>query len=381
MRRINYGLFFLTLPLFILILGCGTDEGDTLNPEPKSDEVVLLEEVLVTYFLAQKEGADITEFYTSSDEPVVITEGESVTFENRSHYSRLFSDESIATEEYWGATDWTFEGGSPNKSAKEIETVLYSTPGTYDVSLGLIDLGKPQTLTVSGYVIVIARNCPIKSEESSDGRSTEFIYENNLLIRADKLLNENLQEFSLYSYDSSERLEKEEFMSPQDELLGFIGYEYNDSNHIILEKTEAADGTLIRDRTFTWNDDEDYIISAVYREPDGLGGLATFDVAYVYDSDKHNITNEVFTQNGVGVGQNNYEFDNSPKVFYVIIEPSPLKFNRNNATSITALDASGTVIRQQTSTFDYGNDEESCGRPISETRTTNGTETFYKFYW
>lgn len=376
MRRI-FKFYTYCIPILFLILISCDKEGNPVQVE--------IDEVLLPGFTFDYLGSQGNSQF---NQQIVINQGECVDFRNDS-YKGTTGTASNSAVRYVGELSWEFEGGDPTKSTSNTVSVCYKTPGKYDVTLKLAgDTNlKPREITEKDLVVVNAKpepevTCYVETATSSDGRTTTHIYdENNILIRADKFLNEVPQEYSSFSYvGTQEILEKEEFRDPQDQLLGTIGYEYNNSDHIILEKTEAADGTLIRDRTFTWNDEEDYIISAVYREPDGLGGLATFDVEYVYDNDKHNISSEIFTQNGVGVGQTNYEFDNHPKVFTeLLVESSPLKFNRYNATSITSIDANGAVISQQTSTFEYGADNESCGRPISESRTTNGTEV--KFNW
>lgn len=385
MRRIDYKLFISVLTFFVFILGCGSDD----SSEDDDDDVIeLIDTTFVGDFRAQIDGANDSEFF-NSEQTVVITEGESVSFNSISHFSKLFSNDDIEFEDYVGAMDWTFEGGSPGTSTEKSVTVTYNAPGQYAVTLKLTDpaiSSLPSALiSVDNYVLVIAREpdpepfCFIETEEASDGRSTRFIYdENDFLVRADKAQNGQLQEYSNYTFDELNDLILESFQDDLDELLGTRTLLYNNDNQLINEKTEAADGTVVSERTFTWDEQEDFVIGAVYKEPDGFGGLTTFDVAYTYDADRHNVTSEIFTQNGAEVGRNNYEFDTHPKVFTGLnIERTPFKFNMYNVTSITSLDANGTVVGQQTSTFEYADAEESCGQPISEIRTTNGTEVTF----
>ncbi len=56
-----------------------------------------------------------------------------------------------------GATswDWTFEGGTPATSTDQNPSVVYSNPGTFDVSLEVSDGIDTQTLTMTDYINVV----------------------------------------------------------------------------------------------------------------------------------------------------------------------------------------------------------------------------------
>ncbi|MBK7967250.1 MAG: T9SS type A sorting domain-containing protein [Bacteroidetes bacterium] len=66
--------------------------------------------------------------------------------------SIAFSDQS------WGGTGtsriWTFQGGTPSTDTSANPTVVYSTPGVYDVSLSVINSAGSTTKTVSEMVVV-----------------------------------------------------------------------------------------------------------------------------------------------------------------------------------------------------------------------------------
>ncbi len=376
-RIYNYYPYFI-LALFLALPSCDK-EGNPVQVE--------IGEVLVPGFTFDYLGS---KGFSDQNQQIVINQGECIDFRIDSYKATIGSATTSAVR-YDGQRSWEFEGGDPPQSTSTSVTVCYNIPGKYDVTLKLAGDSnlEPSEIKENDLVVVNAKPdqeaiCNVETATSSDGRQTKHTYDAvNFLIRADKSLNGVLQEYSVYNYDDSDRLEQEQFFDAADQLLGTITYAYNTNNQIISEITEDANGTLVRDRVFTWNDQDSFIIGAVYREPDGIGGLATFDAEIIYDADKYNIISEIFTQNGVEAGRNDYEFDTHPKVFTGLnIESSPLKFNTYNTTSITSLDANGAVVGQQTSTFEYGSDEESCGRPISEARTTNGIDTtFYTFFW
>ncbi|WP_163325186.1 PKD domain-containing protein [Draconibacterium mangrovi] len=71
----------------------------------------------------------------------IIAEGQSVTF----------TDQSANTPTSWS---WTFEGGAPASSASQNPTVVYATPGVYNVSLVATNEGGSNTTTKSAFITV-----------------------------------------------------------------------------------------------------------------------------------------------------------------------------------------------------------------------------------
>lgn len=65
-----------------------------------------------------------------------------------------FTSNSIGAVESYS---WTFEGGEPATSDEENPSVVYTTPGTYNVSLTISDGTNENTLTKAGYITV--HNC------------------------------------------------------------------------------------------------------------------------------------------------------------------------------------------------------------------------------
>ncbi len=63
----------------------------------------------------------------------------------------MFTDQSVGNVVSW---DWTFEGGTPTTSTEQNPTVLYQTPGIYNVTLEATTAGGTESFTQSGYIIV-----------------------------------------------------------------------------------------------------------------------------------------------------------------------------------------------------------------------------------
>ncbi len=82
-----------------------------------------------------------------------ITEGESVNF----------TDKSTNNPTSW---NWTFEGGTPSSSTSQNPTVVYNTPGTYDVILTVSNEGGENTKEVTNYITVnVAGQAPVANFE------------------------------------------------------------------------------------------------------------------------------------------------------------------------------------------------------------------------
>ncbi len=75
-----------------------------------------------------------------------------------------FTDLSINNPTSW---DWVFEGGTPATSSDQNPSIVYSTPGTYDVTLVATNSHGPDDEIKSGYITVVAPDVIM-----SDGTTT-----------------------------------------------------------------------------------------------------------------------------------------------------------------------------------------------------------------
>ena len=372
MKRVLFSFWNILSIVAFLLFSCGGVED---LEDPSVDE---LEpgDFIATLFI---EDAEDSVF--SSDETVIICEGETILFELND------SDLTVAYE-------WSFPGGTPSTSTASEVSVLYAEEGTYDVILTAIDqspAAQNEVRTVSGYVEVVKKEpepdpeaeqeeiCVLVSEETDDGFLTEFEYDDETLALAYKYINGNLEEVSEYVFNELGHLELERFLNAVNEILGTRTMFYNSENQLIRELTEAADGSLVRERIFTWDDAEDVPISAMYTEPDMAGGNITFDVSFRWDVNYTNIIEERFEIGGVYAGSNFYEHDTYEKPLTGLgIDATPLLFNTNNVTSLISEDASGTIIRDIQSTFELPNglenDDPCLNRVVGEIRL-EGTST------
>ncbi|MCK3682713.1 PKD domain-containing protein [Maribellus sp. YY47] len=103
----------------------GDDSDATLGPLDDYGHCTVIGGQPVANFLA-----DITS----------VVEGESVQFKD-------VSSNALARE-------WTFEGGTPATSTSSSPSVLYETPGIYDVTLTVYNKEKSDVKTVAGYIVV-----------------------------------------------------------------------------------------------------------------------------------------------------------------------------------------------------------------------------------
>jgi PKD repeat protein len=130
----------------------------------------------------------------------VICEGESIKFTDRSY----FNTTSIT---------WDFEGGAPDLSSDSVVTVLYTTAGTYDVSLTAANDTGEIKKTLSGIVRVLpAALKPVPFYESFEGYGSladaDFATRN---LYADSL---TFKLTSKASYSGSECVYIDNFNSP-----------------------------------------------------------------------------------------------------------------------------------------------------------------------
>lgn len=351
-----------------LVLSCETTDLDTVAPPIMEEEPWRDAKLDFT-----AKGPDGT-IYTPDEGPIEIEVGQSITYTSTSA--------NVPKR-----VQWSLSGSGQLDVRLDMVTATYDTEGKYhstlfNVELFDIDVDSRSKFLLEGggnlalvrqpYVCVIDPfKCVLKAQESSDGRSVNHIFDDeNFLIRADKFINKQLVEYSTFNYDDQNLLEQQQFFTELDVSLGFVYYERNSENHTYSERREDDQGTVLLERNFILDDKNEYPISAVYNEPDGLGGLITFDVAFAQDADNHNTISETFMQNNVEVGSTDYEFDNHPKTFTGLkIESAPLIFNTYNTTSIITKDVNGTILSQQSSTYQYNPD--FCDQPISEDRTVN----------
>jgi PKD repeat protein len=63
----------------------------------------------------------------------------------------LFTDQSLGGPTGWS---WSFPGGSPSTSTQQNPSVVYQTPGTYDVTLTVTNATDTDVLTRNGYITV-----------------------------------------------------------------------------------------------------------------------------------------------------------------------------------------------------------------------------------
>lgn len=369
--RLNY--YFLLLLCSLFILSCGNDDF--------ADGALF--GVTVIDFTAEITGPNGTVF-SQSNTPVEIVEGESVDFVNTTVDNVVEGNGTIVeTSENELSISWEFEGGNPASSSEDNVTVQYLVEGKYDVKMTLNDAENSFKL-FDGYVCVLPKEpepeaCILASLESSDGRlTTHFFNDENVLIRADKSLNGILQEYSRYEYDSSDRLEQEQFLNPQDDVLGRRTFTYDDEDQITVERVENPDFSLVAEWTFTRTLDG-FVDTAVLVTPDGIGGTVSTDISYSYDTENSNVIGEVNMQDGNLIGRIEYQYDTKINGFSGLnIQSFPYRDMTNNPTSIITYDANNNIVAQRTSTYQYSFD--GCDDyPSFEDRTVDGFITRHVF--
>lgn len=80
-----------------------------------------------------------------------------------------FTDLSYNTVSGW---TWTFQGGTPATSTSENPTVVYSTPGTYQVVLTATNAGVTRTETKTSYITVLAQPSGLPFHEGFENYTT-----------------------------------------------------------------------------------------------------------------------------------------------------------------------------------------------------------------
>ena len=336
MKRVLFSFWSILCILGIFLMSCTSEEIQTFFDE----------EIQALDFTASTTIDGETTQYRS-DQAIEICEGESITFNVIDH---LETDYSYS---------WSFQGSSNDVGPPHSITVTYEDEGKYNVTLTTSDGNSTSVDRIATeYVCVVAKEpepegiCLIESEETNDGFRTEFEYDGEILTAANKYFNGVIQERSEYTYNALNQLVQEQFLNALNELLGNRFLIYNSADQLIMEITEAADGSLVRERTWAYNPGVDLPVSAMYKESDNAGGFVTFEVEIVADLDGVNIIEERFSLGGAYAGSNFYEFDNNEKVLANIdIEMSPLRFNLNNVMRITSVDESGSPYLDISSSY------------------------------
>ncbi|GAB4246636.1 MAG: hypothetical protein Tsb0034_25640 [Ekhidna sp.] len=228
--------------------------GDTFNPDPRNlmsysrkqcrdqfssgqaEVIVNAYNDYKTYLLSRNYVAD---FDVGSFD---VCGGESVTF----------TDASVNAVSY----SWIFEGGTPASSSEASPTVLYSTPGTYDVSLTITTAEGNEDTHVFNDLIV--RDALLAGSTTFSGSFEEVTLKERILDEDRELTWERTQ---VASSDGSASM-----------MLNFFDYESEgEEDFLIMPLVEASD-----DRRFILSFDyayarysDDYFdgLEIVYREP------------------------------------------------------------------------------------------------------------------
>lgn len=384
MRRICQVYTYFILTFFIVLAGCGKDnDGDGVIDD------YLVGVTLEVDFSARIDGSDGT-VETGPDTPVLAVEGDKVTFINRSLQTNLFFIADNEEVPYTGELTWEFEGGDPSSSSSDQVEVTYNTPGKYYVKLKLIDEGGNEE-TFFNYVCVLAKPiemCFPESEVFSDGRSAEYLYDDShQLGRVNYSFNDNLAEYHLFKYDNENRLETQEFYNSINELLGTRGLIYDDSGRIENDKTVDASNNLVIEISYTWAP-EGYVTNAVYKQPDGVGGIATVNGTFTWDQDFHNIGSIQYADSsGNGLGYDEIEYNDGEKPYADLppIEPAPFYLNRYDFKSKKRYDAANNLVDEISRVLDESYGSEFCNRAKIITETINEqnpvtiTRTYYQY--
>jgi hypothetical protein len=371
MKTDYYHLFFCAF----LILGC--ESSNDANFEPEIEEE--MEEPnpwdgAILNFIA--EGPDGTS-YTPDEGPIVINEGQSVIY--------ISTSSDVPQGVSWNDG---LLNGLESAILNEISiTVNYDTEGKYAISLlnnvlnadlvadyPNVDFSEiPEVqLTLIDYVCVVPEPvvpCILESVDSGDGLFTLHIFENDVIVRADKSDDEILQEYSEYDYDPLGRLFEERFFTPNDELLGRRVLTYNDEDKLEKEVIRSASGDLVSETTFVH---EPIRIKGFYVGGDG----STYEVQYNYNEDKTNIKEEVYEQNGNQFLRIEYEFDDKLNLSTGLdFLRFPERAMTNNITKKTTYDGDDNVTELVTSEFQFLGSDPCADFANSEERTRNDVTT------
>ncbi|MBL7807391.1 MAG: PKD domain-containing protein, partial [Saprospiraceae bacterium] len=94
-----------------------------------------------------------------------------------------FTDESTNTPNFW---EWQFEGGNPAVSNDQHPLVNYSTPGTYKVSLRVLNNAGENSLEKTDYITVVQASTPVSANVENCGAG-------EISLSAQAMAGENLQ--------------------------------------------------------------------------------------------------------------------------------------------------------------------------------------------
>jgi PKD repeat protein len=95
--------------------------------------------------------------FQSSDPSNIVCQGDSLTFTDLSWNGNPTS---------WS---WVFPGGTPSTSTDSMPTIVYNTPGVYDVTLTVTDGSGSVNTTKTGYVTVFANTAAYSATFYSEG--------------------------------------------------------------------------------------------------------------------------------------------------------------------------------------------------------------------
>ena len=140
-------LRILLVVLIAWFAGCSEEDSVTPTPEPEPQPEPEVVEVSADF------EADST----------VIETGKSV----------IFKDKSTGNPTAW---KWTFEGGEPATSTQQNPVVVYSTPGTYDVTFIVTNANSEDTLTKSDLITVEAIPEEEEDEEEVIAVEAQFTF-------------------------------------------------------------------------------------------------------------------------------------------------------------------------------------------------------------
>ncbi|MEQ1733173.1 MAG: M43 family zinc metalloprotease [Bacteroidia bacterium] len=77
---------------------------------------------------------------------------------------------------------WTFQGGTPATSIKSTDTIVYNTPGVYDVTYTATNATGASTITKTGYIIVLDNANGTPAAVYGDGFETPSTFAQNWIV-------------------------------------------------------------------------------------------------------------------------------------------------------------------------------------------------------
>ena len=371
-RRTSIVVFSISL---VVLVSCKKNEVEEFF-QPLPDNIPMVTGSLASFTVYPLGGLDPS--VTQADGPINIEEGDQLVFTNTSVFTRDDTSTIPAT-----VISWTFEGGDPPESiANSNVRVLYETEGEYNVTLEIEGTGG-RVEVYSQYVKVWPRGtikrCLLLSQVSDDGRTTRYQYDGlRRLGRIDNLLNNDLQEYSTFNYDTPGTIEQT-FKASDELTLGQDYYQISIEEVIESHRREDASGNPLFEYTFN-NHPNGYAESAQLTVWDGYGGQSVTDITYTYNDDYTAVVEEIYEINGTVVGSVGWTWDDMPSKYSGFIFPEYAKRqSAYNPTSKTQYDGSGAVISTETYGFTY--DQNFCYNPVGSIRDLDGQTTNTEYEW